>query len=288
MTKLMDRKTEIFEEFRNELMNISYGMLGNLSDAQDIVQDAYIRWNKSDLEDIETPENYLKTIVSNLCIDQFRSAKQKREEYYGPWLPEPVTDSGQSSPDRNIELHDELTVALLHLLENLSPDQRAIYLLHDVFGYTFSEISNLLDKKPATCRKAAQRARDYIHKNDLSNKRSIPGSQQIIDEFIEALRLRDIEKLQLLLTEDAAMYSDGGGKAPAAPKPILTQKKVSRFLISLAEKDWGEISIQKTLVNNRPGYRIYVDEKLISIWSFSFQGGKINRIYAILNPLKIN
>lgn len=284
----MDRKTEIFEETRNELVNIAYGMLGTLSDAQDIVQDAYLRWSKLELAEIDTPERYLKTIVSNLCIDHFRSAKQQREEYFGPWLPEPFTDSDQLFPDRKIELHDELTVALLHLLENLSPDQRAIYLLHDVFGYTFAEIGKFLDKKPATCRKAAQRAREHIQRSNPAESEPITETQPIVDEFIEALRLRDMDKLQSLLTDDTAMLSDGGGKVTAAPKPILSSKKVSKFLISLAEKNWGEISVKKAQVNNRPGYRVYIDRKLYSIWSFSFRDGKINRIYAVLNPSKIN
>lgn len=124
--------------------------------------------------------------------------------------------------------------------------------------------------------------------NDPAKTVPLPVVRQILDEFIEALRLRDIEKLQSLLTDDAAMFSDGSGKVAAAPKPILSLKKVSKFLISLAQKDWVEVTFQETLVNNRPGYRIYVEDKLTGIWSFSFSNGKIDRIYAILNPSKIN
>lgn len=169
-----------------------------------------------------------------MCIDHFRSAKQQREDYYGPWLPEPVVSSEQQ-PDTDIELHDDLTIALLHLLENLSPYQRAIYLLHDIFGYKFSEIAQLLDKSSAACRKAAQRARQQIQSNNPPQTKG-SNDEQIVQQFIEAIQARDIEKIQLLLTDNAIMYSDGGGKATAAPKPIESLAKVSKFLISIAEK----------------------------------------------------
>lgn len=281
----MKEKAHLFEQNRPKLTNMAYGMLGNLPDAEDIIQDAYLRWNNVTLEDVDNPEAYLQTIVSRLCIDHFRSAKQQREEYYGPWLPEPIVSSDQQ-PDTDIELHNDLTIALLHLLENLSPDQRAIYLLHDIFGYKFSEIAQLLDKNSAACRKAAQRAR---HQIKSSNPPQTKGSndEQIVQQFIEAIQARDIEKIQLLLTDNAIMYSDGGGKATAAPKPIESLAKVSKFLISIAEKNTDPVSIEKVKVNNRPGLKIYLNEKLHSVWSFQVTGNNIEKIFAILNPSKI-
>lgn len=282
----MDKKTEIFNQHRSDLTNIAYGMLGNFADAQDIVQDAYIKWRESTAE-VQNPEGYLKTIVSRLCIDQYRSAKHQREEYIGPWLPQPVVKSDSEAPDSNIELHDQLTLALLHLLENLSPDQRAIYLLHDVFGYQFSEIGELVDKKPAACRKAAQRARQNIRNNELSHTISIQDSHQIVDAFLEALRLRDMEKLQAILTDDAVLYSDGGGEVAAAPKPIESMKKVSKFLISIAEKTQQGVEIERTTINHRPGCKTYLKGTLHSIWTFSIRNGQIDKIFAILNPSKL-
>lgn len=283
----MGDKEQFFEEHRTELINIAYGMLGNLTDAQDIVQDAYIRWNDADHDQINNPESYLKTIVSRLCIDQFRSAKQKREEYIGPWLPQPVTGSEGTLPNSDIELHDQLTIALLHLLENLSADQRAIYLLHDVFGYQFSEIAELVDKKPATCRKAAQRARKRIRSNNPPEATSFQQSEKIVEDFIDALRARDMDKLQQLITDDAVLYSDGGGKADAVPKPIESLDKVSKFLISIAEKTAGHVTVEQTRVNRRPGFRAYMDGKLHSIWSFDISDGRIRKIFSVLNPDKL-
>lgn len=283
----MDQKTQLFNQHRSELINIAYGMLGTLSDAQDIVQDAYLKWRGVTLDEINNPESYLKTIVSRLCIDHFRSAKQQREEYIGPWLPQPIVDSDPQLPDMNIELHDKLTIALLHILENLSPDQRAIYLLHDVFDYTFSEISELLDKKPATCRKAAQRARKQIRDNSLPQNPSKEEAEQTIDQFIKALRSRDMDKLQTILTDDAVMYSDGGGKATAAPKPIKSMKKVSKFLMSIADKNKEVVSVENTFVNNRPGFKVFMDSELHSVWSFSIRDGRIDKIFAVLNPSKL-
>lgn len=280
-------KGDIFNNNRPELINIAYGMLGDLSDAQDVVQDAYIRWSDVDAGNVDNPESYLKTIVSRLCIDRFRSAKNRREEYIGPWLPQPIVDSDSDSPDSDIELHDKLTIALLHLLENLSPDQRAIYLLHDVLDYKFSEIAELLDKKPATCRKAAQRARQYICSNKLPDVSSFQDSREVLNEFIEALRLRDIDKLQSLLTDDAVLYSDGGGEAAAAPKPIESMKKVSKFLVSIAEKNQDNTTIELTSVNNRPGFKAFINGELHSIWSFSIKDGQIEKIFSVLNPDKL-
>lgn len=283
----MQDKEQLFEEHRPELINIAYGMLGNLADTRDIVQDAYIRWDDVNHDRINNPETYLKTIVSRLCIDQFRSAKQQREEYIGPWLPQPVADSEGTLPNSDIELHDQLTIALLHLLENLSADQRAIYLLHDIFGYQFSEIAELLGKKSATCRKAAQRARKRIRSSDPPEATPFQQSEQVVEDFIDALRARDMSKLQQLITDDAVMYSDGGGKANAVPKPIESLDKVSKFLISITEKTAGQVTVEQTSVNCRPGFRAYMDGKLHSIWSFDITDGRIKKIFSILNPDKL-
>ena len=282
----MDKET-VFQQNRSDLINIAYGMLGDLSDARDIVQDAYIKWDGINSEKVNKPKSYLKSIVSRLCIDRFRSAKRQREEYFGPWLPQPVADSEGRLPDSNIQLHDKLTIALLHVLENLSPDQRAIYLLHDVFDYQFSEIAQLLDKKSATCRKAAQRARQKIESSDPPETSSTQESEQIVEDFIDALRSRDIGKIRQLITDDAVMYSDGGGKATAAPKPIESLNKVSKFLISITEKTAGHVYVEQTTVNNRPGFRAYIDEELHSIWSFDVRDGQIRKIFSVLNPDKL-
>lgn len=283
----MDEQAKLFNQHQPELVNLAYGMMGNLADARDIVQDAWLRWDNVELGDIKNPAGYLKTIVSRLCIDQFRSAKNKREAYVGPWLPEPVLGSSMHLPDADIELDDKLTIALLHILENLSADQRAIYLLHDVFGYSFSEIADLLGKTSAACRKAAQRARARIQNNDLPETTSAEESRQVINDFIAALRSRDMDKLQSLLIDDIVMYSDGGGKAVAAPKPIENLKKVSKFLMSIAERNESGVLVEPVPVNKKPGFKVYIDEALHSVWSFDIIDSRIRGIYSILNPSKL-
>lgn len=283
----MDKKTRIFNQSRSELINIAYGMTGDLSDARDIVQDAYLKWNGVDSDQIERPESYLKTIVSRLCIDRFRSARQQREQYIGPWLPQPLADPDGKLPDSDIELHEQLTVALLHILETLSPDQRAIYLLHDVFDYPFAEIAELVGKKSPACRKAAQRARQKIRGSDPPEAVSAQESERIVADFIEALRSRDVDKLQRLLTDEAVLYSDGGGKATAAPKPIESLNKVSRFLISIADKNEGRVAVEQTAVNNAPGFKAYIDGQLHSIWTFELKDHQIHKIFSVLNPDKL-
>ncbi len=283
----MNNKTKIFNSYRSELTNIAYGMLGSLHDAKDIVQDGYLRWTNVSTDDIKNPEGYLKTIISRLCIDRLRSAKNQREEYYGPWLPQPIIGVSNNQPDSNIELHDELTIALLHLLENLPVDQRAIYLLHDIFGYTFEEVAEMVDKNAAACRKAAQRARQRIQSNTLPDDLPKEEEQYIIEQFLQALQDRNIDKLQALLTDDAVLYSDGGGKAEAAPKPIISAKKISKFLVSIADKNEGHVEIEFTHVNNRLGFKVYIKGELHSIWTFSLKKNTIIRIFSILNPDKL-
>lgn len=284
----MDENARLFEQHKPELINLAYGMTGNRADARDIVQDAWLRWNRVKPQQIKNPDAYLKTIVSRLCIDRYRSAKNKREQYFGPWLPEPVLGSTLELPDAKVELEDKLTIALLHLLETLSADQRAIYLLHDVFGYTFAEIADLLGKTSAACRKAAQRARTRIQNKDLPDANPAEASRTIINTFIEALRTRDMAKLQALLTKDAIMYSDGGGEAVAAPKPIESLKKVSKFLISIAERNKGRVAVEPVTVNKKPGFKAFIDGELHSVWSFAIKEGRISAIFSILNPTKLS
>lgn len=283
----MKDKQTLFEEHRPELVNIAYGMLGSLADARDIVQDAYIRWDGVDRGRVDHPKTYLKTIVSRLCIDRFRSAKQQREEYIGPWLPQPLADDGGKLPDSDIELHDKLTIALLHILETLSPEQRAIYLLHDIFDYSFAEIADLVGKKSATCRKSAQRAREKIRSQDLPEATSRREAEQVVGDFLEALQARDMDRLQQIITDDAVMYSDGGGKANAVPKPIESLDRVSKFLVGIADKTAGQVSIERCRVNGRPGFRAFMGGELHSVWSFDIRGGRIRKIFSILNPDKL-
>lgn len=286
----MDEKTRIFQQYRNDLLNIAYSMLGSLATAEDIVQDAFLRWNEVSLEQIDRPGAYLKKMTSRLCLDELKSARVRRETYTGPWLPEPVVTSGEIAPDRRVELNEQLSLAMLHLLESLSADQRAIYLLHDLFDFTFREVADIVEKSPAACRKAAQRARETLAETHSGNAElpSSVASDRKVDRFIEALRRRDMDELKDLLTGDAVVYSDGGGEVTAARKPIAGREHVSRFLFGISDQDDLDIEIRRVDINHRPGYLAYIDGSLHSIWSFRIERNGISDIYAVLNPGKLS
>ncbi|SMO46216.1 RNA polymerase sigma-70 factor, ECF subfamily [Fodinibius sediminis] len=225
--------------------------------------------------------------MSRLCLDQLKSARSQREQYQGPWLPEPVVTSGWEVPDSHTELTDSLTIAFLHLMEQLNPVQRAVFLLHDIFGYTFKEIAEIIDRKPDTCRKIVQRSRPYIQE-----QRPMPRVTEIRDarkaeEFILALQTGEIQEIERLLANDAILYSDGGGEVTAAPKLIVGSHKIGRFLRHLSSKKTKEMELQPAQVNRRPGILILGGNRISGVLALDIQDNLIAGIYVIRNPHKI-
>ena len=274
---------ELFERHRDRLFGIAYRMLGTVTDAEDVVQDAFLRWESADA-DVRDPGAYLTTIVTRLCLDHLKSARVRREEYIGPWLPEPLADT---AADRPTELADALSMAFLVLLETLSPVERAVFLLREVFGYGYDEIAPMVDKKASTCRKIAQRARERVARQRTRFEVTPDAHDVLVERFLAACRDGDMEGLLDVLADDVTLTSDGGGQVVAALRPIVTADKVARFLVGILRKAPENLRIERTTINGHPGLLAYQGDHLDSAWSFQVDDGHIQRVYVVRNPDKL-
>jgi RNA polymerase sigma-70 factor (ECF subfamily) len=275
-----------FEAERSRLTAIAYRMLGSSADADDIVQEAYLRWRDRAERDVASVPAYLTTIVVRLCIDELRSARVRRESYVGPWLPEPVLvdDAG---PGAAAELADSLSLAFLVLLEELAPVERAAFLLHDVFDYGYDEIAGMLRREEPACRQLVSRARRRVgerrHRFDADAK----VGRELAERFIAACGEGDLDGLMTLLSEDVVLWTDGGGKVKAARRPIHGRSKAARFLIAVAKDIPAGVEFREAVVNGEPGY-LFVDNGVVSTTvSFDIAGGQIVGVTAVLNPDKL-
>ena len=230
-------KVAQFSEYRPLLFSIAYNMLGSVMDAEDIVQDAFLRWQNARAE-VESPKAYLSSIVTRLCINHLSSAKVQREEYFGPWLPEPLlTDA--ATPEHLTALSDTLSMAFLLVLEHLSPNERAVFLLRNVFEYEYPEIGRILDRSEASCRQLASRASRRIRAERPHFEQAKPPmaeQQALTEQFLQACLAGDLDSVMALLHQDVVSRSDGGGKASAATKPLYGSLKVAKFMMGLARK----------------------------------------------------
>lgn len=286
--KNTDRSTAIFEEYRSLLFQIAYGMLGRVATAKDIVQEAYLRWHGQDPDSIASHRAYLTTIVSRLCLDELKSARHRREQYVGPDLPEPILPSDRNSPLEQAELSDMLTIAMMRLMRQLTPVQRAVYILREVLDYNYEDISGIVDKSAAHCRKIAQRARDHLNERRPRFEVDRDAKKRLLQQFQEAVEQGEIQELERILARDARLYSDGGGNVTAARKPISGSGNIARFLMGIRRKsDLEDIEIEKQEINGSPGMLVRVGGKLQSVWSFEMAPGEIRTVFVVLNPEKI-
>lgn len=277
-----------FENYRKLLFSIAYRMLGSVMEAEDMVQETYYKWEKVLGKDYNSPKSFLTTILTNLCIDQLRSAKKKKETYVGPWLPEPIiSETNKGEVEDIVEISDSLSTAFLVLLESLSPVERAVYLLHDIFGYEFTDIGKFLNKKEDNCRQIAKRARDRIKDKQHRFSPSTQDIEKMLNRFVDATTNGNIESLMAVLEEDIVLYSDGGGKVKAALKPISGKENVAKFLAGVTTKFGIDRKYGKCFINGSPGLKIYSGTKLIGTISFNYGKEKIKNIFVVLNPDKL-
>ena len=286
------RPIEVFEALRPQLTGLAYRMTGALTEAEDIVQDAWLRWQRTDAGAVEVPKAFLFRIVTRLCIDRARSARLRREVYVGPWLPEPVADAGwpgaPAGPDAAAERADDLSVALLLVLERLSPLERAAFLLHDVFDLPFAEIATTLERTPAACRKLASRARGRVREARPGGALGPASIAAFAARFHEAVRTGDVATLAASLAEDAVLISDGGGKAYAALNPIRGRDHILRFLIGLVRKFGPPREVRRMRLNGGEGFLIVEADGTVQTWSLDFGArGEVTAIYAMRNPDKL-
>ncbi len=283
----MTARTEDFERHRSLLFSIAYRMLGSVADAEDVVQEAYLRWRKAPEAEVRSPKSYLSAVVTRLSIDRLRSARAWRQDYVGPWLPEPLVSNAFEEVAYSTELDESLSMAFLVLLESLNPVERAVFLLREVFDYDYDEISRIVDKSEENCRQIARRARQSVAARRPRFEHSREQEERLTERFVEACTSGDMEGLLGLLSEDVTLWSDGGGKVAAAPYPIYGPERVARFLLGVLRTVPPGFSARPTRVNGRPGVVGYVDGRPTSVVALDVANGRLQGVRIVVNPDKL-
>ena len=284
MTDERDDVLADFEAHREFLQAIAYRMLGSVAESEDVVQDAFLRWREVDRARIEEPRGYLARVVSRLCLDELKSARHRREEYVGTWLPEPVVAAPAQS------LADDLSVALLLALERLSPLERAAFLLHDVFDMDYAGVAATLETSEGACRQLASRAREHVQQERTRHEVAGTDARQIAEAFVAAAATGDVGVLARLLADDAVLYTDGGGKRRAALRPILGKDRIVRFYEGVRTKFGGNAftaqRMEETTLNGLPGFVFHTAEGTETV-AFEIANGMVVAIYNVRNPDKL-
>lgn len=287
----MTLDTEELEALRRRAFAISYRMLGSVSEAEDVVQEALIRLHRvlGSGEQIESPRAYLATVATRLAIDHLRSARVRREQYVGDWLPEPLVEAGEGDPAQRAEMIDSLSVAFLAVLERLSPEQRAVLLLRDVFDYGYDEIAEILDRTQGSVRQLAVRARRHVREQRPRFEVSRQQHERLASGFFAAVERGDLQALEALLAEDVVLRGDGGGKAPALGHSIVGRTEVARTMVAWARLGQGfGGSVQRVTVNGGPGALVRdSDGGLLAVWALDVADGAIRGVASIVNPDKL-
>ena len=278
---------EAFEQHRPLMFAIAYRMLGTASDAEDIVQEAFLRTQTANTQDIKSPKAWLTTIVTRLCLDRLKSAREQRETYIGPWLPEPILTSDET-PDEKAEMKESISMAFLVLLEKLNPVERAVFLLREVFDYDYAEIAQFVDKSDSACRQIFHRAQQFIRANRPRLALSQEAHTKLLESFLWALHSGDVSSLTNVLHEDVVSYGDGGGKAFAAKVPLVGREKVMRFLLGLRKLAPEGFVASIEAVNGWPTFVMRVNSAVFSVMSIETDGDKVLAIRSVVNPDKLN
>lgn len=277
---------DLFEAHRAAMLSLAYRMLGSFAEAEDVVQDVYLRWHGTDRAAVVNVRAYLLKATMRLCLDRLKSARARREEYVGPWLPEPVPDGVFGTAAEEIDA-DDLSTTLLLALERLSPLERAAFLLHDIFGMAFEEVARILDRQPAACRQLAARAREHVRKARPRFPVAREEAARIVDAFVEATRSGDIHALGLLLAENVEVHSDGGGRRRAALNVVVGQSRVARLFAGLARKRRTDSFYSHGRVNGLPAIIAVDKDGIPEVTMFDMDGGLITAIYLVRNPDKL-
>jgi RNA polymerase sigma-70 factor, ECF subfamily len=280
-------KTAIFDEYRALLFSIAYRMLGSVMDAEDMVQETFVRWYSATTDEVLSPKAYLSATITRLCIDYLKSARVKRESYVGAWLPEPLVTENMPDVASTVEMAESLSLAFLRILEKLTPLERAVFLLRQVFDYDYSEIAEIVGKSPANCRQIVKRAQDHLKENRPRYDVTPEQRKDLTHKFLVACATGDMNGLVTMLSEDVIMYSDGGGKVSAALNPIYGADKVIRLMLGVSKKAPPGFNMHFAEINGEYSAVFYIGDKLYSVMNLEFAGGKIKTIYQVLNPDKL-
>jgi RNA polymerase sigma-70 factor, ECF subfamily len=277
-----------FSRYRTLLFSIAYRMLGSVADAEDVLQNAFLRWKGTDENEVRSERALLVTIVSRLCINHLQSARVQREEYVGQWLPEPVVTDPAADAFSIIRTDESLSLAFLVLLERLTPQERAVLLLRDVFDYDYAEIARTIGKDEANCRQILRRAREHVADMRPRFGASIERKEELLARFLDATSSGDLSGLVALLANDVRLHADGGGKGPAIPNLVSGADRVARALLGGLSKFVPRTLISRKLqINGEPGVVSYLDRRPFSVVTLAIAGDRIQDVYIVTNPEKL-
>ncbi|MEU2339920.1 RNA polymerase sigma-70 factor [Streptomyces sp. NPDC013172] len=285
-----DTLTDVFEEHRPVLMGVAYRMLGRVADAEDVVQDAWLRWSGGDRGEVREPRGYLVRVTTRLAIDRLRQIQARGETYVGPWLPEPyLTDFGSTAPDaaERAELADSVSLAVLVVLESLSPLERAVFVLREAFGYPHAEIAAMLDRGEAAVRQLAGRARRHVDERRPRYEVDPAQRRDLTERFLAAAAEGDLEGLMSLLAPDVRLVSDGGGKVSAALRVVVSRVKVGRFAVGVARKRMTGLSFRFLEVNGGPAVLLLAGDEPVGVVQLDVADGLVRTVHIISNPDKL-
>jgi RNA polymerase sigma-70 factor, ECF subfamily len=279
---------ESFQQHRSVLFSIAYRMLGSVADAEDMLQETFIRWQQSVDTEIQSPQAFLVTVISRLCINHLQSARIRREKYVGQWLPEPLLTGAEASVDAQSTVDESLSMAFLLLLERLTPMERAVFLLRDVFDYDYYDIARIVGHNVPSCRQVLRRARQHIAA-DRPRFESLPQQREgILREFLRATTDGDLAQLIALLSADVVLHSDGGGQGPALPRQIHGADRVARGLIGARRKFVPPDLVSRiTEINGELGVLSYLDGRPFSVLALDITARRVRHIYIVSNPEKL-
>jgi RNA polymerase sigma-70 factor, ECF subfamily len=283
----MNRNSDIFENHRPRLWGIAYRMLGSRAEADDMVQEAWLRWDRAPRGEIRAPEAWLVTATTRLCIDRLRQLRTERQAYVGPWLPEPLAIEAAPPADHSSELASDLSVAFLAVLERLAPEERAAFLLHEMFESGYDEIAQILGKSEAACRQLVSRARKRVREDKPRVHVNPEARAKLLKQLADAVQTQDAGALLAVLAKDVTWTSDGGGKTKAAKKVVEGAEHVARFALGVFRRHLSHTSFVPANINDEAGLAVLFEGRLLSIVTIRTDGEKILGVYSILNPDKI-
>ena len=277
------------EELRPLLFSLAYRMVGSVGEAEDLVQEAFLRLERTGAEDVESLKAFLTTVVTRLAIDHLRSAQVRRESYVGSWLPEPLVRDAAPGPDERVEEDETISLAFLTLLERLSPVERAVYVLHELFGYGHGEIAEVVGKSSANSRQILARARRHVEEGRPRFDPSRREREALLRRFLDAARAGNVQALVDLLAADAVSYADGGGKVRATPLPIYGAEKVARLWASITDPARvGPYTVRFADVNGQPGVvSLGEDGNVTGVLTLEVADGRVRSVWAVVNPDKL-
>jgi RNA polymerase sigma-70 factor (ECF subfamily) len=280
-----DAATALFVAHRNLLFTVAYEMLGSAADAEDVLQETWLRWSTVDQAEVREPRAYLVRIATRLALNRLRSAQRRREAYVGPWLPAPLLTSPDVAEDA--ELAESVSLALMVVLETLGPTERAVFVLREIFGFEFDEIAATVEKTPATVRQIAHRARQHVEARRPRVSVSADEARTALAAFRVAVETGDVQAMLDVLAPDVVLISDGGGVKQAALRPILGADKVTRFIAGAIAKAGVAVTSEATVVNGNPALALSVDGELDGVLAARVQDGRIVGLYFVRNPQKL-